>query len=161
MEEIKKKEFSFWLLLPYLLFGVLLIVIDQWTKYWAQTKLQPKGFIDVIEGIFSLTYVRNTGAAFGILQGQKWLLLLLTVVVLVFAIWYLIRNRITNPWILTSGATVLAGAVGNLIDRIRLSYVIDFLEVRFITFPVFNVADCCVVFGMIILGICFLRGKTQ
>ena len=123
--------------------------------------MQSKGFINVIDGVFSLSYVRNTGAAFGILQGQKWLLLVLTVAVLVLAIWYLVHEKITSPIILASGAAVLAGAVGNMIDRIRLSYVIDFLEVRFISFPVFNVADCCVVIGMIVLGICILRGKTQ
>lgn len=161
MEEIKKKEFSFRLLLPYLVFCLVIIVIDQLTKYWAQTKLQPKGFIDVIDGVFSLTYVRNTGAAFGILQGQKWLLLVLTLVVLIGAVWYLIHSKTTNPVLLASGSAVLSGAVGNLIDRIRLSYVIDFLEIRFIHFPVFNVADCCVVVGMIVLGICILRGKTQ
>ncbi len=161
MEEIKKKELSFRLLLPYLWFGIIIIAIDQLTKHWAQTKLQPKGFIDVIDGIFSLTYVRNTGAAFGILQGQKWLLLGLTVLVLIGAVWYLLHSKITNPILLTSGSAVMAGAVGNLIDRIRLSYVIDFLEVRFISFPVFNVADCCIVVGMLVLGIYILRGKTQ
>lgn len=162
MEEIKKnKEFCFRMFFPYLLFAVILIGIDQVTKYWAQTRLQEIGFIDVIEGVFSLTYVRNPGAAFGILQGQKWLLLILTGIVLVLAIFYLIRSKTTDVLVLTSGAAVFAGAVGNLIDRIRLSYVIDFLEIRFISFPVFNVADCCVVVGMIVLGICIMRGKTQ
>jgi len=157
----KEKKFSVGLLFPYLVFAVLLIVIDQMTKYWAQMKLQPIGCIDVIDGVFSFTYVRNTGAAFGILQGQKWLFLILTVLVLAAALWYLIRNKITNPVLLISGSAVWAGAVGNLIDRIRLSYVIDFLEVRFISFPVFNVADCCVVVGMIVLGFYILRGKSK
>lgn len=157
----KKKSFSFGLLFPYLLLLAGLISLDQLTKYWAQTKLQPIGCIDVIEGIFSFTYVRNTGAAFGILKGQKWLLLVLTVVVLLYAVYYLIRHKITNPVLLISGTAVAAGALGNMIDRIRLSYVIDFLEVRFITFPVFNVADCCVVLGMIVLGFFILRGEPN
>ncbi len=162
METVEKKRgLSFGLLFPYLLLTVGLVFADQLTKYWAQTKLQPIGCIDVIDGVFSLTYVRNTGAAFGMLQGQKWLLLVLTAVVLMAAIFYLIRNKITNPVLLSSGAVVAAGALGNMIDRIRLSYVIDFLEVRFITFPVFNVADCCVVLGMVVLGCCVLRGETK
>lgn len=158
---MKKREFSFRLLLPYLLCSLVLVGIDQVTKYWAQTKLQPLGCIDVIKGVFSFTYVENQGAAFGILQGQQYLFVVLTAIVLIGGIWYVVHHKITDPWLLSSGAAVFAGAVGNLIDRIRFSYVVDFLEFRFMTFPVFNVADCCVVLGMIALGFCILRGKTE
>lgn len=151
----KRKGFLF-----YLFLAVVLLTIDQVTKYWVQTVLQSIGMIDVIDGVLSFTYVRNYGAAFGMLEGQKWLLLILTIVILAGGIWFFLRNKLTNPWLLSGGAAVLAGAMGNLIDRFRLSYVIDFIEVRFISFPVFNIADCCVVIGMLILGICILRGKT-
>ena len=151
-----------WLrLIPYLLLGMALLAADQMTKYWAEHVLQGKGTIDVIDGVFSLTYVRNYGAAFGMLSGKTWLLLLLTSVILIMGIWYFCRNRITNPLLLSSGAAVLAGAVGNLIDRFRLSYVIDFLEIRLFQFPVFNFADCCVVLGMIVVAFCILRGDLN
>lgn len=161
MEKITKKRMLHFRLSAYLILSLILIGIDQLTKYWAQTKLQGKQCIDVIEGVFSFTYARNTGAAFGMLQGKKIFLLVLTVVVLAVAVWYLIRKKVTDSVVLTASAAVFAGAVGNLIDRIRLSYVIDFLEIRFFSFPVFNVADCCVVLGMIVLVICVFRGKLE
>ena len=142
-------------LIPYFLLTAALLAIDQTMKFWAEHVLQEIGTVDVVDGVLSFTYVRNYGAAFGMLAGQKWLLLILTSAVLVVGVWFFVRN----PVLLSSGAAVFAGAAGNLIDRFRLSYVIDFFEIRLFQFPVFNFADCCVVLGMIVVSICILRGS--
>lgn len=157
----EKKAFSARALLPYLLFAAALLAVDQGTKYWAQHYLQLQREIPVIEGIFSFTYVQNYGAAFGMLSGQRWILLLLTCGILIGGVWLVVRYRITQPALLLSGTAVFAGAIGNLVDRIRLSYVVDFLEVRFFSFPVFNLADCFVVVGMAMLAILIVRGADS
>ena len=122
-----------------------ILALDIATKYWAFHYLQPVGSIPVIENIFHLTYVENPGAAFGILQDQRWVFIIATVLTLGFIVWFL-RNIDPDVKLLRCGlALIVAGAIGNLIDRILLGYVIDFLDFR--VWPVFNVADISVVVG--------------
>jgi len=122
-----------------------ILALDIATKYWAFHYLQPVGSIPVIENIFHLTYVENPGAAFGILQDQRWVFIIATVLTLGFIVWFL-RNMDPDIKLLRWGlALIVAGAIGNLIDRILLGYVIDFLDFR--VWPVFNVADISVVVG--------------
>jgi signal peptidase II len=144
------------------LFIVLFIVIiDQFTKYLTVTHLRPIESVTVIEGIFSFTYVENTGAAFGILQNHRWVFIALTIAI-VFVMIYFLFFHIQNIMILKISITmILGGAIGNLVDRIRIGYVIDMLHVTFIDFPVFNIADAAVVIGTILLifYLLFISGK--
>jgi len=128
----------------------VVIVLDQFTKYLIKTTMSPHESIPVIENIFHITFVRNQGAAFGIFQGQTAFLIAVTVIIIILLIgvyWKLARQN--N--ILTIGlALQLGGAVGNLADRIRFSYVVDFFDFR--VWPVFNIADIAIVIGVIIVA---------
>jgi signal peptidase II len=140
----------------------LIIILDQVTKFLAKTRLYPNNDIELIPGIFDFTYVENRGAAFGIFQNMKFLLIGVTSVVIIFMIYYLIKNRHINKWITLSLILIIAGAIGNLIDRVYLGYVVDFFHFYIkgvFDFPVFNVADISVVCGTILLAINILLSK--
>jgi signal peptidase II len=99
-----------------------------------------------------LTYVENRGAAFGILQGQRWIFIVLTVVIAAAIAYYLIKIPNKEIFLKTALSLVLGGAVGNLIDRVRLGYVVDMFDFTLINYPVFNIADSSLVIGSILLG---------
>lgn len=136
----------------------ILIILDQITKKWAVDTLMGKGAISFIEGLIGFRYVENTGAAFSILREKQLLLILMTSVIIVGLIGFMIKAVRADEHIIVklSYTLLIAGAIGNLIDRVRLKYVIDFLEFRFITFPIFNIADVCVVIGVSLLVIATL-----
>lgn len=118
------------------------IIIDQYTKYLAVTHLQDAP-IPIIESVFELHYLENRGAAFGMLQNKQWFFLIITVVLLIFITKFYVglpRTKRVLPLRITM-IFITAGAIGNMIDRIRLNYVIDFLYFKLIDFPIFNVAD--------------------
>ena len=145
------------LLLGTLLGAALLIGLDQLTKWWALTYLQPVGSISIIPGLLDFTYVENRGAAFGILQNQQVLLLVLTTMVMVFMLFCVGKKWVTHPLGLVAVGMVVAGGLGNNIDRLFRGYVVDFLDVRpLFSFPVFNVADCVITVGVVILAIYLL-----
>lgn len=134
------------------IFGlVLLLIFDQWTKLLAISHLKGQADIELLPGIFSLHYLENHGAAFGILRDQQWVFLILAAVFLVAAVILYLRMPFTARMIPLRIITVFiaAGAVGNMIDRLFRHYVVDFLYFSLIDFPVFNVADiyitCCAV----------------
>jgi len=140
---------SFYLLIA------LVIVLDQLTKMWATLSLRPLGMITLVPGFFNLTYVQNTGIAFGMFQGQ-WLLVGFCVVALILIALYYARGvnwagREPN----LVGGCLCGGALGNLLDRSRLGYVVDFFDVHIGPhhWPVFNVADSliCLAVGWIVL----------
>ena len=137
---------------------IALIAVDQLTKVWAVTQLhEAERVIPVIDGVFELHYTENRGVAFGMLQGQLWLFVPLTLLVVTLLGVMLMRSPLRRFKLFTIPAVmVIAGAVGNLIDRILYGYVIDFLYFKLIDFPIFNFADCCVVVGAILLFIFFL-----
>lgn len=139
-----------------------IVILDQLIKYWASNYLQPKGTIPIIKDFFSLTYVENRGAAFGILQNQRWLFITLTIIICIGMMYYLYMDTNLNPILRVSLYLVLGGAIGNLIDRIKNGYVVDMFHFTFINFPVFNVADCFVVIGTIMLAyyILFIEGRS-
>ncbi|NNG67987.1 signal peptidase II [Caldanaerobacter subterraneus] len=129
---------------------VFVVFLDQFTKYLAAKYLMPVGSYPVIKHFFHLTYVENRGAAFGMLQNKTLFFIVITVVVGIVLIYSMIKlpeNSLYNYTL----AMILGGAIGNLIDRVRLGYVVDFIDFKF--FPaVFNVADSFIVVGAIILG---------
>ena len=132
--------------------AVLLVALDQITKWLALERLKPIGNMKVIPGLLDLTFVENRGAAFGMLTGQRWFFVLLTAVVVAVIVraYYKMPKTREYMWLRFSLVFVLAGAVGNMIDRLFRGYVVDFLEVTFISFPVFNIADIYVVAGTIV-----------
>ena len=134
---------------------VLLTVLDQFTKWLAVRQLMDRPPAVLIPGILELQYLENRGAAFGMLQHRQLLFIALSAAVLVFGSWlFLFRipdNVRFRPLNLVC-LLLLSGALGNLIDRVRLSYVIDFIYVKCIDFPVFNVADCYVTVGAALLA---------
>lgn len=126
---------------------VLLLYLDQLTKKFAVAGLKDQPSIPIIKNVFELLYVENFGAAFGILQNQRFFFIVLTAVVLGGLLWLFAKipqiKRYLPFRICLIG--LCAGALGNLIDRIRLGYVVDFFYFKLIDFPVFNVADIYVV----------------
>jgi signal peptidase II len=139
----------------------LIIFLDQASKFLVKIKLRPIDNIDFINGYFSLTYVENRGAAFGIFRNKKILLVGITSIVIVAMIYYLVTNKRLNRWIKVSLILIIAGAIGNLIDRICLGYVVDFMHfyLKNNDFPVFNIADVSVVVGTILLALNLLFAK--
>lgn len=145
-----------------LLIAIILILIgaDQAVKYWAEVSLQPRGSIDFIHfgdfKILDLTYLKNDGAIFGSMSGQRWFLVGFTSLVLIAGIIALFLMRKRSKILSAAFCLFIAGGIGNLIDRIRLGYVIDMFEIKLFRFAIFNVADICVVFAIVLLFIYIL-----
>ena len=145
------------MIIPIIL-AVVLFIADQATKYMALTRLKPMGCATFIDGFMDFTFVENRGAAFGILDGKVWLLLIMAVVICVVIIAAMLKMPDTREykWLKWSLMLILAGAVGNVADRLFRGYVIDFFEFTFIKWPVFNMADIYVVIGTIAMAILVL-----
>lgn len=148
----------------YLLLAGLLVAGDQLIKGWAMEVLKPAVSIDLIPDVLSLYYHENFGAAWGILQGQRWLLLAVTGAVLAALLAGLLLGKFRGPLIRTSVTLILAGGVGNLIDRAFHpgGFVVDYIYFEPINFPIFNLADICVCVGTFLLAfyILFVEGKA-
>lgn len=127
--------------------SILCIALDRISKMLITANMFHGESIPLIKGVFHITYVRNSGAAFSILQGKTAFLVAFTVIIIVAALCYMFYKKPKNKLLLLSISLILSGAAGNLIDRIISGSVIDFLDFRLINFPVFNIADCCVVIG--------------
>lgn len=146
------------------IFAAVIIALDQFTKYLTVANIPLGDQISAIPGLFHFTYIRNTGASFSMLEGSSWLfigvLVLFTVVLAV-----LLRKKIiTKPVELWCLAAVWGGGVGNAIDRLRLGYVVDMIEVEFMNFAIFNVADifiCCGCFILVVYVLLFDRDAKQ
>lgn len=147
----------------YYILSILLIVIDQLVKWWVRSAIPLGQSIPFIPYVMDLAYVRNTGAAFSIFSTHTWLLTLISLggsVLLAVLLW---KNYFPG-WVgKLSLSLVLAGAVGNLIDRAFLGYVTDMFQTTFIHFAVFNVADICVVVGgfLLVFYVLFLLDKDR
>lgn len=140
-------------LVPYLILTSILVVIDQVTKYLTVQNIALYEIVEVIPDIFSLTYIQNTGAAFSILEGQMWFFYLVSVVVLFFLFYYLYTEGQHQKMLGVILSIVIAGTIGNFIDRVVHQYVIDMLRLEFINFPIFNIADSYLTVGVILLFI--------
>lgn len=137
----------------YSILAILLVIIDQITKYLTRANIGLGETVDFIPGFLSFTYVQNTGAAFSILEKHTWLLTLFSAV-LVVVIALMVAKKFFKGWVgLTAAMLVMAGGVGNLIDRVTLRFVTDMIRTDFMDFPVFNVADCCITVGVVLLFI--------
>ncbi len=143
-------------------FTALIVVLDQITKYLTVANIGLGQIVPVWDGMVHLTYVKNDGMAFSMLSGGRWFFLIMTLVAFGLIIYAVKTKWVSHPLGLWSLAAIFGGALGNLIDRVRLGYVVDMIEVEFMRFAVFNVADCFVVCGAIALVICVLfLDKTE
>jgi len=133
---------------------VLLIFFDQWTKKLAYEGLRVNGPIVIWDGVFELLYTENRGAAFGIMQGQRWFFLIVSFVVVAAIVILLYKIPQGKRYLPLYFCLILlvAGAIGNMIDRYLNGFVVDFLYFKLINFPIFNVADCYVVVSAFLLA---------
>lgn len=134
------------------------VILDQWSKYMAVLHLQGTDGVDLIPGVFRLTYLENRGAAFGVLQGQQWFFYIITAVILVAVLLVYRRMPAGRKFLPLRVCAVLivSGALGNLIDRVGQGYVVDFFYFELIDFPVFNVADIFVTVSAVLLAVLLL-----
>lgn len=135
----------------YAILAVLLVAADQLVKYLVRAHIQLGASVPFIPYLLDLTYVQNTGAAFSILRTHTWLLTLTSAVVVLAMCWLIVKGFFKNRLGLWSAALVLAGGMGNLIDRAVFGFVTDMFQTTFMDFAVFNVADCCITIGVPLL----------
>ena len=137
---------------------LLLIGLDQFVKFLITSHMALYDTKPVIKQVFHITYIQNKGAAWGSLQGKRYFLLAITILVLAFLVYFYVRMLKLNKYkdLRILFIFVFSGAAGNMIDRIRLGYVIDMFDFRLINFPVFNVADIYVTVAAFLLVILIL-----
>lgn len=143
---------------------IVAVLIDQYTKYLAVTHLKDGPAFVLIDNVFELNYLENRGAAFGLLQNRQIFFVCVAILIFAFILYCYVRIPKTGRYLPLKlcGIFIVAGAAGNLIDRIRLGYVVDFFYFRLIDFPVFNVADIYVTVSFaVLLILIFFRYKEE
>ena len=134
------------------LFAGGIVAADQFTKWLVLENIPLYAEVPAIDGLFHFTYVRNTGAAFSSFEGAMWLFILIFAALTVAIIWEYFKKpmpfKTFDRWCI---AAIYGGGLGNMIDRVRFGYVVDMIEVEFMNFAVFNVADCFITCGCIAL----------
>lgn len=140
----------------YLIVGVGLLATDQWVKYWVVTHLEPGGFVPLIPGFVELLRVHNYGAAWDSFSGMRWLLLAVTGAIVLAVAHAVAKKIVRHPLGLAAATLIISGGLGNIIDRARLGYVVDMFNFQFMHYPVFNVADMCIISGAILGAIYYL-----
>ena len=134
------------------LFSAGVVALDQYTKYLTVANIALYSEVEFIPGFLGFTYVKNTGAAFSSFEGQQWLFALIFAVFTAAVLWEYFKKPM--PFTTLERfciAAIYAGGLGNMIDRVRLGYVVDMIETKFMEFPVFNVADCFICCGCVLL----------
>ena len=144
----------------YVIFAVLL-VLDRITKVWANMWLINEGSIDFIKGLLGFTYVENKGVAFGMLSDKLYIVLPITIIIVIICIGIYLKYKGQSKLFDTSLLFIIRGAIGNIADKITRGFVVDFIEFRFMDFPVFNLADIYVCVGAALLVIYVLFGETN
>ncbi|NUU77947.1 signal peptidase II [Paenibacillus xylanilyticus] len=149
----------------YYILAFIVFLVDQGTKYLIATRMELREEIPVIGNFFVITSHRNTGAAFGILQDQRWFFIVVTVIVVIALIWYLQKVKDTPHKLLPVALSlVLGGAIGNFLDRALTGEVVDFVQLNFgsYTFPIFNIADSAICIGVALIIVeTFLEGRRE
>lgn len=140
---------------------VALIVIDQLVKAYVVQNLALGEIKSWIPNLVSLTYLQNRGAAFSILQDQQWFFAVITLVVMAGAVWYLHKHIEDSWWLVTGLVLIIAGGLGNFIDRISQGFVVDMFHLDFINFAIFNVADSYLTVGVLVLLLAMLKEEMN
>lgn len=133
-----------------LILSVVLLAADQVTKYYVLRDLKPVGAVPVIPHFMEFSYVENRGAAFGLFQNSMWLVGIFSVIAFVALVLSLFLYKNHSFFSYSAVTLILSGGIGNLIDRLRFGYVVDFIHVLFFDY-IFNFADCCVTVGAVLL----------
>ena len=134
---------------------ILAVVLDQVSKYLSVEYLMDIDTFPLIKDILHFTYLENRGAAFGMLANNRWVFMIASVGGILAIAGWMIVSKPKSRWVQCAMSLIIGGGIGNMIDRVRLGYVIDFIDCRFIDFYVFNIADSCVCVGcaMVILWV--------
>jgi len=141
----------------------IIILLDQIIKFLVIANMNLFDSINVVENFFNITYVRNNGAAWSILSGNTLLLIVISIIALILIYFYFIKNQKLNNLENISYSLLIGGTVGNLIDRVFLGYVVDYLDFKIFSynFPVFNLADICIVIGIFLICITLIGGEIN
>ena len=139
----------------------ILIVLDQLVKAYVVQNIALGEIKSWIPNLVSLTYLQNRGAAFSMLQNQQWFFAVITLVVMAGAIWYLHKHIEDSFWIVFGLVLIIAGGLGNFIDRISQGFVVDMFHLDFINFAIFNVADSYLTVGVVVLLIAMLKEEMN
>ncbi len=147
----------------WIIISLVIAIADQIIKYLVIQNISSTEMIEVIPDVLNFIYVKNTGAAFSILSGKTDILSVISLAVCIFLVFYLIKKKKENKLFIISLGMMLGGALGNLIDRLFRSFVVDYIELSFINFPVFNLADIAITLGAILLMVymIFFDGKSK
>lgn len=146
-----------WLYIPMI---IILIIADQGLKFWISANIKLGASQVILPNVLALTNVRNDGAAWSVLSGQQWFFTVITIVALGLMGYFFWKLKNDNLYMLAI-SLLIAGTLGNFIDRIRLGYVVDMFETLFMNFPIFNVADMCLTFGVIIVIIALIKDEKD
>ena len=137
---------------------LILTICDQLLKSWVASSIVLAGSKQLIPVIIELTNLRNSGAAWSIFEGQQTFFTIITIIAIIVIGYFIWQYRKNIP-MLIGLSLIMAGTIGNFIDRLRQGYVVDMFETTFINFPIFNIADMCLTIGVIWLIICILKEK--
>lgn len=140
----------------YLLISLLVVILDQGLKAFITTHYTVGEVHQIIPGILSFNYLQNNGAAWNVLPGQMWLFYIISIVAICVCLYFLFNPKYKNALFDVGLGLVLGGIVGNFIDRLHLKYVVDMLQLDFIHFNIFNIADSAITVGVIIIFIYLL-----
>lgn len=147
-----------------ILYGLVIlisVVLDQLVKWWVVQNISLGETIGQ-NPIMTLTFIKNEGAAWSILEGKLWFFVLITIIALTVFPYMLYKNRNNSKWLTVGLSLIIGGTIGNFIDRVRLNYVVDMFQTEFIRFPIFNVADVALSIGVACLFfyLIFIEGKA-
>ncbi len=134
----------------YLIACAAAVVLDQLLKRWIVLNVSPGSIRPFIPGLMSLTYVKNYGAAFSILQNMRWLFIVTAGIFIAAAVWAYLNKKVTSRFGLWAITSIVAGAVGNAVDRLMTVYVVDMFSFDFMNFAIFNLADCFITVGVVL-----------
>lgn len=135
------------------LIAIFAVIADQVTKYIVVENIELHGSVTFIDGFMSFYHTRNTGAAFSMLSEQRWVFMVFSVISMGLIIYLLAKEYRRHRLLNIALGMILGGGIGNMIDRIRLGYVVDFFRTDFVDFAVFNVADCFITVGAVLLAV--------
>lgn len=157
MNKTEKNQLKKQSLLPWSLILIVgLIIVDQIVKHWVTSNIPLNGSRTFIPGLLDLDNLHNTGAAWSMLEGRQWFFAVITVIAIIVVAYLMWKNH-RSAWMMTGLSLIMAGAVGNFIDRLSQRYVVDMFALKNVNFPVFNVADACLTVGVFIMLIVVLK----
>lgn len=131
--------------------SLLIIIIDQLLKFWVTSNMSLNTSLPLVPGVMDLFYIHNDGAGWGMFSGQIPIFVILTLLFVGYIIYLSYRNRFEDRYIHLIYGLLIGGGIGNLMDRLRLGYVIDMFRFEFVDFPIFNIADAALTLGVILM----------